>query len=303
MPIKFQCACGQAYRVPDESAGKKIKCKKCDQPLQVPNGSKTASKKPASGASDPFSMDFGLEEDFTPGELPPRRKKESAPGSKNKKKSGTNTPQSSKMGLYIGIGITAVLLLGIGGFFLFSSGSSGSSAPEPAVVQYATFSHELGQFKVKYPSDWEQKSGGGQGGRPPFASFEDGTADISIRHNLKGVSIADMASLPSGGPIIPGAEEEEDPPAKAVHEFLGQQQYANDYRDFEELPGKEFTVPYGDGWLSEFTATVGLGGKIKAYRLTLTGTQFQYNVICKCPEFQWEEYEPIFMEVIKSINR
>lgn len=35
--IQFSCpSCGQSYRVPDEKAGVKAKCKKCESPMQVP---------------------------------------------------------------------------------------------------------------------------------------------------------------------------------------------------------------------------------------------------------------------------
>lgn len=183
------------------------------------------------------------------------------------------------------------------------NGEGGGSAPKPLVVEYEEFKHELGGFSLKVPQGWETQSSGGSGGRPPVASFEDGTAHISVRHNPKGAAISDMASIPQGGPIIPGEQEEEEPPAKAVHEFMGQTIYSADFKNFEEQPGKEFKVPYGEGWLSVFTGKQGFGGTMKAYRLTLTGTQFQYNVICKCPEKKWEQYEPVFMEVIKSISR
>ncbi|WP_417851343.1 hypothetical protein [Thalassoglobus sp.] len=302
MPIAFKCSCGKVYKVPDDAAGKKFKCKACEKPLQVPAPGARKAKKKVPAEHDPFSMDFGLEDDAAPAALPPRRKKggESSP---KKKKSGASPKTESKKGLYIGIGVVAFLVVGgVGGFFAVQS--MGDRAPAaPVQVQYSTFKHELGGFSVKYPSDWEMKEGGGSGGRPPFASFEDGTAYISIRHNPKGASIGSMASLPSGGPIIPGEQVEEDPPAKSVHEFMAETVYSIDFKDFEELPGKEFKVPYGVGWLSEFTGTEGFGSKKKAYRLTLTGTNFQYNVICKCPSHKWDDYEAIFMEVIKSIGR
>ncbi|MBT5019130.1 MAG: hypothetical protein HON04_10320 [Planctomicrobium sp.] len=308
MPIAFKCACGKAYKVPDEAAGRKLKCKECGEPLQVP---KKAAKKKPQAAGDPndiFSMDLGLEEDATPSGLPPRRKKSSDGGKKKKGKKNSAPPPSPKTGLYIGIGVLAVLVIGVGGFFIYQSmnGSGGSSAPEPMVVEYEELKYPNGGFSVKYPKGWEVDANvdkGGSGGIPPFANFDDGTAHISIKHNNEGAAISDMASIPGGGQIIPGEQIEEDPPAKSVHEFMGETVYSLNFKKFEEQPGKELKLPYGTGWLSTFTGKEGFGGTQKAYRLTLTGTRFQYNVICKCPEKKWEQYEPVFMEVIKSISQ
>ncbi len=86
MPIAFKCSCGKAYKVPENAAGKKFKCKECEKPLQVPASGAKKKKKKVPEEYDPFSMDFGLEDDATPGTLPPRRKKESDGGSKKKKK-------------------------------------------------------------------------------------------------------------------------------------------------------------------------------------------------------------------------
>ena len=121
MPIAFKCSCGKAYKVPDEAAGKKLKCKECGEPLQVPQ---KAAKKKTQAAGDPndiFSMDLGLKEDATPGGLPPRRKKSSDGGKKKKGKKNSPPPPSSKKGLYIGIGVLAVILIGVGGFFIYQS--------------------------------------------------------------------------------------------------------------------------------------------------------------------------------------
>jgi hypothetical protein len=43
MPIKVQCACGAAFAAKDELAGRLVKCPKCQQPLQIPNGSPAAA--------------------------------------------------------------------------------------------------------------------------------------------------------------------------------------------------------------------------------------------------------------------
>lgn len=303
MPIAFQCVCGKSYKVPDEAAGRKLKCKECGKSLQVPRpGAKKSAKKrsKASDDDDIFSMDLGLDVETTPSELPPRRRTGEAP--QKKRKSADSKKQGANKGLIVGVGIASFLVAGVGGFFavqaIMGTGTGGANqAPEQ--INYSTLKHEKGGFSIKYPSDWTAD----QGDKVPHASFTDNTAYVSFRNNEKGGAISSMASLPSGGQIIPGAELEDEPPAKSVHEFMGETVYSNDYSDFEELPGREFQTPFGAGWLSEFTGKEGLGSRIKAYRLTLPGGTYQYNVICKCPARKWDEYEPIFMEMLKSISR
>ncbi len=301
MPIAFKCSCGKAYKVPDAAAGKKMKCKECGKPVKVPAKSAKKKSKPVRDAGDEFSMDFGLEDDFTPGELPPRRKKDGGE-KKNRKSSAGKKKQPSKTGLYIGGGVVAVLLIGVGGYFAFNALPEMGGPKEPIKVTYTSFEHELGMFKIKHPEGWKITSGGGSGGRPARASFNDGTGNISVVHSEKGASFSMMASAGGGGQIIPGEEIEEEPPAKSVHEVMAETKYSIEYKDFEELPGKEFRVPYGEGWLSEFTGKDGFS-KIKAYRLTLPGSTHQYTIICKCPDYRFDEYKGVFMEVIKSMDR
>lgn len=303
MPIAFKCSCGKAYKVPDTAAGKKMKCNECGNPVKVPAGSAKKKSKPVPDDGDELSMDFGLEDDFTTGELPPRRNKEGE-GNKKKRKSsaGKKKEPSSKKGLYIGAGVVAVLLIGVGGFFAFKALPELGGPSEPIKVTYKTLVHELGGFKIKHPSEWKVTSAGGQGGVRAIARFDDGTAYISVVHSEKGASFSMIATAGEGGQIIPGEEVEEEPPAKYVHEKMAETKYTVEYTDFEELPGKEFKVPYGQGWLSEFTGKDGFS-KIKAYRLTLAGSQNQYTIICKCPEFRFDEYKDLFMDVIKSMER
>jgi hypothetical protein len=38
MPISFECSCGRQLQVPDEHAGKRVRCPKCEETLLVPSG-------------------------------------------------------------------------------------------------------------------------------------------------------------------------------------------------------------------------------------------------------------------------
>ncbi len=71
MPIIVRCECGQQFQAKDELAGKRLKCPKCQRPLQIPasgTGMPADPLGPTPGAdplrvgplgSDPLSADFG----------------------------------------------------------------------------------------------------------------------------------------------------------------------------------------------------------------------------------------------------
>jgi hypothetical protein len=42
MSIKFACSCGKAYKVPEKFAGKRVKCKQCDETIRVPSESEAS---------------------------------------------------------------------------------------------------------------------------------------------------------------------------------------------------------------------------------------------------------------------
>jgi hypothetical protein len=49
MPIPVSCQCGQTFRAKDDLAGKRVKCPKCGQPLQIPGANPSDSMASASG--------------------------------------------------------------------------------------------------------------------------------------------------------------------------------------------------------------------------------------------------------------
>lgn len=51
MPIKVTCACGQSFAANDALAGKRVKCPKCAQPLQIPGAASAAPAKPPAGGA------------------------------------------------------------------------------------------------------------------------------------------------------------------------------------------------------------------------------------------------------------
>ncbi|QDU06666.1 DUF1559 domain-containing protein [Gimesia aquarii] len=108
MSISFKCKkCGKGYKVGDDKAGKKIKCRQCAAPVQIPKAE-----------VDDFSEDWEEEAEYTP---PTRRRARSKPKKQSKKKSASGSNQS----VLIAFCIVGVLVVGGIGFFLFSSDKPG----------------------------------------------------------------------------------------------------------------------------------------------------------------------------------
>lgn len=107
MSIKFKCKkCGKGYKVGDEKAGKKIKCRQCAAPVKIPEPD-----------VEDFSEDWE-EEEYVP---QPRRRTRSKPKQQSKKKSSSGSNQS----LVIVGCVVGTLVVGGIGFFLFSSDKPG----------------------------------------------------------------------------------------------------------------------------------------------------------------------------------
>lgn len=59
MSIKFACACGKAYKVPEKYAGKRVRCKNCGETVAVPSSSSPISSARAAAVSQRSVMGSG----------------------------------------------------------------------------------------------------------------------------------------------------------------------------------------------------------------------------------------------------
>jgi hypothetical protein len=131
MPITLQCTCGQQFKVPEDLAGRRVKCPGCQQVVAVPGGS--SEEAPA----EPEERERG------------KGKKKEAAQAGNK-----------KMWIIAGSIGGAVLLLGcccvggIGGYFLFLAGPGD---PEMVIVGKWTLDVPFGSSTL---ADREFKSDG-----------------------------------------------------------------------------------------------------------------------------------------------
>ncbi|QDT91774.1 DUF1559 family PulG-like putative transporter [Gimesia algae] len=113
MTISFKCKkCGKNYKVSDDKAGKKFKCRQCEAPVRIPELE-----------TDDFSEDW--EEPEPEYEAPARRRKSSAPKNKSKSKGRKKTSPGSNQNKLIAGGAIALVLIGGGLLFLFSSSKPG----------------------------------------------------------------------------------------------------------------------------------------------------------------------------------
>lgn len=327
MPIKFRCPCGKVYQVSEEFAGKKIACQSCGKHLRVPGGETAVAAPPAATAKKgkpqasgkkggaaalqkpaPPPSDEDLDFDFEEPVAPLPKKGVAAPplvtGKKKRRKAAAEETApvaggQKKIALIAGLSLFG--LLGLGGLGYVISRAVGASVAANTVEMpqnFVRFKSEHGGFSVEHPEGWTVESGGGTGGVPPWVRFGDSKATVAVKASLSGTAISDIAGAFNQGEEIP----DDMTPTAQAHDFQ-KMKVELDYNDYEETPATTLQVPFGEVRQSEFTAKEGLLSTVKGLRATFITTQFQFNVICKCREQQFESYRPIFEKAINSIDR
>ncbi len=297
MSIKFRCTCGKAYKVSESNAGRKMVCKGCNKTLRVPQGAPI----PAAPESEEFEFNDDSSRDMRPiASAPPPlvnvKRKRPRPDEEEK---GAQVSGGRKKAIIALLGLFAIVGMGGAGYLILSNANSSNAAAE--LQKYTKFSSDNLSLTLEYPEGWEAKSKEGNTSAPPWASFEDGTAHIAVRASISGMLINDIQSA---GQLDTGDEDANDDlsPLAQTHDFQAQK-IALDYKEWQDGPSRTIKIPYGDVRISEFNANEGFGASdLQGYRVTMTGSQHQYNVICKCPKRKFEQYEPIFMHVIQSIG-
>jgi hypothetical protein len=114
MTISFKCRkCGKQYKVSDDKAGRKIKCRQCEAVMKIPVLEADDFLEELDDDEDDLEMDF------TP---PVRRRKQSPTRSAKPKRKKKKSKSGSNQGVAIAVGAVAFLVMAGVGFFLFSSG-------------------------------------------------------------------------------------------------------------------------------------------------------------------------------------
>lgn len=248
----------------------------------------------------------------TPGLPTKKRRKKKAPDEEEVKKAKIAEFNKASASLppklmYAMFGFAGIVLIAVVGL-VFSSIKSSSEAYARSQAVPETFSpwtHDKGILSSDYPDGFEVSGGVGAGGTAPWAKFEnkDQGVVIMVRASMSGSAIATIARAEGGGfggNDLADPEQMEIEQVKEVHQFQREKMEA-EYDTYEELGDRILDCDLGKGCMSEFRGSK-VFLKSQGFRATLLGSQFQYNVICKCPAERIDEYKPVFEHVIKSVR-
>ncbi len=195
-------------------------------------------------------------------------------------------------------GFAGLVLVGIVALaFSYIKSSSEAYARSQAIPEtFSEWRHEKGILSSEYPSGFLVSSGVAAGGVAPWAKFELEEQDIVImvRASMTGSAISDILNVPAEG-TPEQLEAMEIQSLREVHNFQLEKMRV-EYDSYEETNTRMLDCKLGKGMVSQFN-----GSKL-LLRATLLGSQYQYNVICKCPADRIEAYTPVFERVIKSVG-
>lgn len=183
----------------------------------------------------------------------------------------------------------------------------GCGEPVKVPTSYAKWEPEGDAiFHVDYPEGWKADGGGGKTAMQ-WAEFKKGGCIIEAKTDISTSAVADIAqsfnNLGSGGALSQEEMEERSPVAVAHAmnlEKLPHDQFSS-YK--EEKQAVKFTASMSEGRKSVFTATAGVGRKVKGYRATLVAQNNGVTFYCYCSEKEFEKMKPAFDKVLESVRR
>jgi hypothetical protein len=198
-------------------------------------------------------------------------------------------------------GVGGLLLVGlvVAGIVLLRSSGLGKSSKYEAPQKYVRFAPKEFQLSATVPQDWTQTYAGGQSGIPISARFSSGSISIDVRESIGGGALGQAAIAMQGA--APGVPKEA--PVIGIHEYH-RARFQEDYTNYNEEFGRPIkTRGYGEGRISDFTASEGLFGfQIKGCRATVMNPIHQFTVTCKCPPGQFKDVRPVFEKIINSLS-
>lgn len=192
--------------------------------------------------------------------------------------------------------LAVVRMIGCGALLMVVfSGCSGGSVEMP--TSYESWNAKDGTFRLDYPANWKAAGGGKQGIQ--WATFTSGGAEIRVSVDRSSSLINDIMD-PTGAGMDEDLPEELAPVAQ-VHE-MKRDVVAADMSAYKEDDPIKFETKLGEGRKSAFSASVGLGRKIKGYRATVISRERGINILCKGPVKSWEKLQPVFDKVLDSLD-
>ena len=94
--------------------------------------------------------------------------------------------------------------------------------------------------------------------------------------------------------------DDEKPVSKIHHEQT--RKFIEEKSGYQEHGAPEMIkTANSEGRLSAFTASEGFS-TVHGYRVTLIGTNNQWNVICQCSASDWKDFQEVFRKIIASTS-
>ncbi len=203
-----------------------------------------------------------------------------------KKKKKKKKPARSRWPLYAGLGALGVLGLVLT-IWVVVKVTRGEPPAQPvtAFERYSTEEKDLG---FDYPKGWDVSEYGKQNQR--HIEVKGGSAMITMKENLAGSLVGDIAGALGGGKEVP----EELTPVAQVHEM----RRPKDSSSYREEPAVSVDTRMGKVRRSAYT-----DGSKRGYRATALMRQTALDVFCECRASDWETLRPAFERVIASLSR
>ncbi|MCI0639928.1 MAG: hypothetical protein L0Y72_19295 [Gemmataceae bacterium] len=209
-------------------------------------------------------------------ESPIRKKKK-----KKKKEAAKPWPKIIALG---GGGAVAFILL-----IILLINFMGGSPPAQPVTTWEKFSTEENEFGFEYPAGWNTKHYGITGRREVDVIGKNG-ASISLKENLVGSLIGDIAGSQTGGRPVP----DELSPVGRAHDM----RQPKDTTSYKEHPAETVMTRFGKARRSFY-----VDGAKRGYRVTILMHKTALDVFCECRESDWGTLRPAFDHVIETIGR
>lgn len=205
---------------------------------------------------------------------------------------------SGKRGLWLGLGVAALVVLGIAAFLL---------APKhgAAPTGWTAFTTEDKSFSVAAPGGWEVTPSDraqkmmGKDATTGGVLFQSGSASIDITTDTVATLMSYILVHGNGdtdaltGPKAVSLHKQWKIATSAIH------------KGYQETKVANFERKMDDARLSEWTANgnvFGLGGRVHGYRASLVEGNTTAVVVCQCLESDWPTLKPAFLHVIANVT-
>ncbi|MBN2577967.1 MAG: hypothetical protein JXB10_03170 [Pirellulales bacterium] len=177
---------------------------------------------------------------------------------------------------------------------LLASAGCGGNAVVPS--SYSTYTDSNNFFTIQAPDGWDSKDGGDR--KHGWIEYSSGTAKIAVDASPISdliFSIAETGVVPMVGPGLDPSKA-----AKKVH-WLEKPGFEEN-QDVKEERATPVQTRAGKGLQSEFTGENAFGTALHGYRATAVVNDKRVQIICQCPETEWNTLKPVFDTVIASVG-